>query len=273
MANKQLEQREEGQEIPGPSDREETLACDEVLSPLVEVDEVDEELPCAQMPLCAAIRIETGSFSKEKRVLNLADPHDLAILAAMFQNPSVPEIPPEDAPEDLVQIIRTTRTEMGGLVWIVLNFLFKKGRLDLSESDLDELVSSSVHVTELAEAVPIILLTVQTVATTPRINRVLRKWAVGVEGLAALDPTPTPLVDLKPWDGPQFWSFEDWAQAAEVVARFLLCPEIPLEAEFKARVVDIRDLAGTQGWKIPIMVATLFGLRKATWLWDLMDKV
>jgi hypothetical protein len=275
MANKQLEQREEGQEIPGPSDREEILACDESLSPLIEVDEVDVELPCSQLPLCAAIRIETGSFSKEKRVLNLADPHDLAILAAMFRNPSVPENPPEDAPEGLVQIIRTTRTEMGGLVWIVLNFLCKKMCLELTEADFEELVNSSVHITELAEAVPIILLTVQTVATTHKINRVLRKWAEGIEDLAELNPTPVPdsLERLKPWDGPQFWSFEDWARAAEVVARFLLCPQIPSENEFRARVADIRELAGTQGWKVPIMVATLFGLRKATWLWNLLDRV
>ena len=266
MANKQLEHRTIGQKTP-----EDILVCDEELSPFLEEEE--EGLPCSQISLCSAIRVDTGSLSKDRCVLNLADPHDLAILTTLLKDSPSPGVLQEEAAPDPVQIVRTTRTQLGGLVWIVLKFLFQKGSLDLTEADFDELVNSSVHITELTEAVPIILLTVQTVATTPQINRILRKWAEGLENVVGLELTPdsTSLVKLKPWDGPQFWSFEAWARAAEVVARFLIYPEIPLEDEFRARIAEVREEAGTQGWTVPIMAATLFGIRKATWLWRLLD--
>lgn len=266
MANKQLAFRAIGQKTP-----EDILGCEEELSPFLEEEE--EGLPCSQMSLCSAIRVDTGSLSNDRRVLNLADPHDLAILATMLKDSPSPEVLLGEAAPDPVQIVRTTRTQLGGLVWIVLKFLLQKGSLDLTEADFDELVNSSVHITELTEAVPIILLTVQTVATTPQINRTLRKWAEGLESLAGLESTQdsSSLMKLKPWDGPQFWSFEAWARAAEVVARFLIYPEIPLEDEFRARIAEVREEAGTQGWTVPIMAATLFGLRKATWLWCLLD--
>ena len=58
--------------------------------------------------------------------------------------------------------------------------------------------------------------------------------------------------------------------AAEVVARFLLNPDTPEEKSFKASLKEVRDHAGPQAWKINIMVATLYCVRRANWIWDLL---
>ena len=269
MTSRHLEEKEEGQAVPGPEDREEGLSCSEDLSPY---QEDEEELPCSQPQTCGVIRMLTVSPTPEEKVLNLMDPEDLAELQSLVAGivPPAPEAPAGDYAR--VEVIHTTRIKIGGLISVVLDFMFRKHRIDIDDRDLNELINVSTEVGKLEEALPIIFATIQAVAHTPNLAKFLEWWRQGLEGLQfASAPGPSDRAKVqKPWEGYRFWTFETWSLADAVTARFMLHQETPSEDDFLASLTELRKTAGLQGWKVGIIVATLFGIRRAPWFWDLM---
>lgn len=75
---------------------------------------------------------------------------------------------------------------------------------------------------------------------------------------------------FKPWEGFNFWTFESWTLAIDVVRAFIALREPIMETAFLSQLSDLIDQATGLVWQVPIMVAPLFVLNKAGWFWELL---
>ena len=255
--------------LPTDSALVDLLSCHEELS---DSSEDDMSVPCSQLNLCQTVKIQRETLEQPVREMRLVDLRDAQLL----------EEPPgdHDSEEDMEafahcrvpQIIRTSRLKLRGVIQVIFEFLFARKTLSLSDKDFAELEASSDEVKRLAELIPVVLVVLQEVARNPRFPQVLAWWEESVPCRVTIEkvgPRANP-ADLKPWQGFWWWSFETWAMAGEVVSSFLEPREVPLEEDFLNNLKDLKAYSEGQEWKIPIMVAVLYTLRKSSWLWDLL---
>lgn len=193
-------------------------------------------------------------------------------LDAFLRVPSPIMVAPacEDGPR--IQIAHTSRVTLGGVIWVILKHLHSQRHLDLTDEDVHMLSQSSSAILTLEEAIPIVVVTVQVLAGMPSLEKVLRRWEVELPDTGAPDFTVSAgLADnLKPWEGFNFWSFESWALAVDVVTAFVGQQDSITETAFLEKMSDVITQATGLGWQVPIMVATLFVVKRAGWFWELL---
>lgn len=169
-------------------------------------------------------------------------------------------------------ITSVSRCRIGGAIWVTLQFLLKLQRLELTDGEFEELLQSSHILSQLAEAVPLVLLTVQALAETPSMELVLRTWAAETPMLGGdLELINHGLPKrLKPWQEPHFWTFDCWSVARSVVDQFLTGKQEVHEEHFLDTLQQEAYIHGDQKWKVPLIVATLYIIRHSPWVWSLL---
>jgi hypothetical protein len=179
---------------------------------------------------------------------------------------------PDNDPYFVGRMTTTTRLRLSGVIWNVLQWLYKVQTLDLSDVEMDALSRSSSIVKSLDEAIPLVLVTVQTLAGVPQLGRILDGWAgkdqeqTGTEPAEGLGKDPS----YTPWLGFNYWTYDCWVVAQEVISSFLTRGSDMPEALFLESLREEKEIAGLHRWKVPIIVATLYSIKKAPWLWPLL---
>lgn len=102
--------------------------------------------------------------------------------------------------------------------------------------------------------------------------KVLQRWEAEMPDTGAPDLNVSAgLADtLRPWEGFNYWTFDSWALAVDVVSAFVGQPGTITETAFLEQMSDVMTQATGLGWQVPIIVATLFVLKKSGWFWDLL---
>lgn len=235
----------------------------------VRVVEPVEPMPSVDNPQASGGNFEGCWKEQADRDLPYLTVEDLEALLR-FPTPITVAPAGEDGPR--IQIAHTSRVTLGGVIWTILKHLQSQRRLDLTDEDVHALTQSSSAVLTLEEAIPLMVVTVQVLAGVPSLEKVLRWWEAEVPDTGAPDFTMSAgLVDkLRPLEEFNFWSFEFWALAIDVVTAFIAHQGPISETDFLGQLSDVIELATGLGWQVPIMVATLFVVKRAGWFWELL---
>jgi hypothetical protein len=145
-------------------------------------------------------------------------------------------------------------------------------KLEPSDEEMCELESSCSGISALGEALPIIIATTQALAHWPSIKAVVRRWVAEAPGLVSSDELEKGRKDKEfpPWSGFRWWTIETWSLAMDIVASYLAKGEGLPEREFLRDLKEERWQAGGQEWKIDVIVATLFTIKKSGWFWGML---
>ena len=154
---------------------------------------------------------------------------------------------------------------------MLVRYFYERGPLEFGRTELDALLESTPALLTCAETVPIVVATIHTVATVPRILDVINRWRREVG-----DPTPESAygqgngLALTPWKEENLWTFRTWTLAMEVSHRFLAQTNTLSEEVFLASLTDLLDPVGREWWKVETIVTTLFTIKKAAWFWPFL---
>jgi len=159
-----------------------------------------------------------------------------------------------------------------GLIWHVMDFLDHQGHLRIGNGELDGIAQMSPACWDNRYALPVIALTIQTLAIAPTLSITLRRWAKRLNLVFPGVPRgrlPNRRL-LRPWDVPSVWPYGLWGLASRVVSKFLGRKKPPMEAHFIADLSDLATRAGHELWVIATMVSTLFVVLDSPWFWHVL---
>lgn len=159
-----------------------------------------------------------------------------------------------------------------GLVWDVMDFLDNQGHLRIGHRELDGIAQMSPASWDNRYALPVIALTIQTLAIVPTLSISLRRWAKRLN--LVFPEVPLGRLSnrrlLRPWDDPTVWPYGLWGLASRVVYKFLGRKKPPMEAHFIADLSDLATRAGHELWMMATMVSTLFLVLDSPWFWPVL---
>lgn len=122
------------------------------------------------------------------------------------------------------------------------------------------------------DLLPLITVTVQTLAGTPGVKRKFCSWAnKGKLEVGSFPLNRTRSVRLlAPWEDRRLWNFEVWSVAAQLAIRFIALQNPVDEEQFLEGMVDLEKQLPNDNGTVKVMVATLFRLKSIVWIWPLI---
>lgn len=160
----------------------------------------------------------------------------------------------------------------GGIAWLILKYLYDRQRLHVSAKEFDELLMRSPVLLRQAHMVPAVIATVHTLAGIPDLRNVFLRWLFVEPALLVPDLSGSSGLasDLQPWEENSLWSVETWSLALEIIMRLLAQDPLQTELAFIDTLSEVFALAGPSKWKIGVITATLFTLRRSPWFWPML---
>lgn len=145
------------------------------------------------------------------------------------------------------------RLLMGGVVSVVLRYCATLGHVRVTPADLENLKTMSKEVWRLCTSPPLILVTLQSLASTPGLRVALLRWAKQENQRYKVPARPAEMTiaALTPWDGNQLWTFATWALAAQVTSKFLGQFQCVPEGVFLEGLYNYTRQLGTDQWALP----------------------
>lgn len=163
---------------------------------------------------------------------------------------------------------------VGGAVKLVLRHLCRQGHLGVTAHGMLRIMRRTKETREYSPAIPLIFLTVQTLASTTcgSARTSFERWAIENENTIHLPPKGAPYngPTLRPWDSPGLWKFATWSLASDLVAKFLSREYTPVEWKFVASIGDLFRQSEAEPWALEVMVFTLFKVLNETWFWEVL---
>lgn len=163
------------------------------------------------------------------------------------------------------------KVEKLGVVWALVRYFHEKERLDFSRADLDGLIGGSSFLRDGVDLIPLVVVTIQTVATLPQNGNAIEKWREE-SGNSTILVAPLRASErrLRPWDDGHIWNFRAWILAMEISHRFFAQKPQTLEEVFLASLTDLIDPLSKEWWKVEVITLTLHTLKRAAWFWPLL---
>lgn len=158
---------------------------------------------------------------------------------------------------------------LGGIFHVILRYCHHKGHVELDRAGIQEIKDVDQALAGETDAISVVLLALQTLASTPDAADIFMGWAkkeekeeeVRMDNGIVLGPR------LVPWKRRDLWSFGLWSIATEVVTRFLDRGVNRTEQEFNQGLEDLRAIIKEDSWVIAIISFTLYRVRANTWFW------
>jgi hypothetical protein len=159
-----------------------------------------------------------------------------------------------------------------GVALMVFRCVYRKGDLLMGEEDLERLILSHKELQESRQAVPIVLVTMQALASTPTARQAFARWARKENKLFVCSARREVGLDhgVCPWETQGMWTFATWALAAQLVAKFVGQLQPPVEPVFVTGLGDLCRITETEPWILELMLVTLFLLKDTAWIWPIL---
>lgn len=162
------------------------------------------------------------------------------------------------------------RSHSTGLLYLMMEQMMSAGSPCLSPRALDQLHQMTPPLGTNVDMIPVMLVTIHTVISTPGVREIMQTWNVRQRVVVpAVQPTngrrpggPSPRGQ------PLEWDFGTWSLAVQVLLRFTNQSLPATEMDFLHLVRDIVVEAGMNGWTVEVIVHTLYFIQAANWAWE-----
>jgi len=246
-------------------------------SPLVEEVVILDEPPIVNEGTCRRIVEDTPipNAQPERELMAYSPISPVRFpgtLEVLERNPSDLLALSNAAPAVVSEPREEAKMLQGGVAWLILKYLYDRHQLQVSGEELAELLTRSPALLRQAEMVPVIIATVHALAGIPDLRNVFLRWLFVEPALLVPDLSGSAglVSDLKPWEEDLLWSIETWSLALEVIMRLLAQDPLQTELAFISTLAEVFALAGPSKWKIGVITATLFTLKRSPWFWPLL---
>lgn len=174
-------------------------------------------------------------------------------LEALLRVPSPIIVAPAGEEGPKIQVAHASRVTLGGANLDYLEtpaILHTQRHLDLTDEDVHVLTQYSSSLLTLEEAIPIVVVTIQVLAGMLSLKKVLHRWEVEMPdlGVPNLNVSAGLADKLRPWEGFNYWTFDSWALAVDVVSAFVGQPGTMTETAFLEQMSDVTTQATGLGW-------------------------
>lgn len=164
------------------------------------------------------------------------------------------------------------RVDVGGLVSLVMKRCYHKMSLEFNETDLQILQALVCGIPGSTKVFTTVMATIQALICTPSVGRSFLNWAEASNRVVVLPPNSAPCGAgaFHPWKPEALWDFRVWSLATQVINKFLSIASLPSESEFVYTLRDLYRQTPGSRMEVDAIVATLFMIRDASWLWPLL---
>ena len=159
-----------------------------------------------------------------------------------------------------------------GMAWMALKTLYDLGRLSLSEDDVHAIAASNPTVYKYLDVFGVALATVQTLAGLPTLRETLSRWSEEQPRMIVPDLSGSLGFShgLRPWEETPWWNFDTWVLGMEIIPKFFALHPSVSEDEFLQSLRSEKEQAIPSQWRVLVMVASLFAVKKAPWFWPFL---
>lgn len=162
------------------------------------------------------------------------------------------------------------RINVGDIGLLVLRYLHDRGHIVVAKKDVDYFVEASATLGEMgARAVPLMLVTIQTLACTPSAKEYLLFWAKRerMTGVPDLCDKAIKNRNIRPSNMAPLWTFEMFSLASLISSKFLN-QGAPEDTFARSKSLgDVFDMVGNECPDVDIIIIILYLVRASPWCW------
>jgi len=163
------------------------------------------------------------------------------------------------------------RVPITGFLWRTFDFFHRKGHVRITPEGLRHIRSFTPSLHAPFDVTAVAICMIHTMAPQSGLRGILEGWYLREGHLPAVS-SPLPVLpappNWAPWQTIRPWSNDTWSLSVLLLNRFLNQPFGCREDAFLESLYDIYATLGPEVAMIEFMVAIMFFVRSASWVWS-----